>query len=119
MCFRKMEQEKSSSIHPAILVVDYVNVPKDNVTVVGSKQGYAVENCGIATLAGKDFMDLFTVLLHECRFGSSLEHGLPKYNLFITNPGKNALNKTEVNLLEAVVNYHNHIVEKGKQNQGG
>ncbi len=114
MCFRKMEQEKSNSIHPAILVVDYVNVPNDNVKVVGSKQGYAVENCGIATLAGKDFMDLFAVLLHECRFGSSLEHGLPKYDLFITNPGKKALDETEVKLLEAVVNYHNNIVEKGK-----
>ncbi len=107
MCFEKMEKEKQR------LYLDY------------QMEGYNLEFSNIETgsrrfvSAGVTFKDLFTTLSGECKFGTSIENREPAYELHLTYRGKVTLDKAEVNLLEAVVNYHNHLVEKGKQNHGG
>ena len=66
-----------------------------------------------------DFRDLWARVSVECGFGSEHEIEHPKYDLVIHPSAKSHLGEAGVNLLEALVTYHNHIVEQGKQNQGG
>jgi len=93
-----MESKKSEKT----LAIDYIH------------EGFVFEG----QHAGNDFRSLYDILLTKCSFMLASDH-MPAYRLYVTNEGKAALGEACVNLLEAVVNYHNHIVEKGNQNQGG
>jgi len=69
--------------------------------------------------ANRDFKHLLTALIGECSFGEPIGDERPLYDLSLTHGAIGALKPDEVKLLEIVVNYHNHIVEKGNQNRGG
>ena len=83
--------------------------------------GYNMEFTNIETgnrrfvSAGQIFRDLFTILLSECKFGTSIENREPAYELHLMYRGKATLDKAEIKLLEALVDYHNHTVEKGSR----
>ena len=97
-----MGQEKLEERVSCTLAIDYADI---------GKKGYIFVDGDRDFFCGNDFNELFTRFSVECGFGFAREHEYPKYELIIFDRAKPFLGEAGVKLLEAVVNYHNHVVE--------
>ena len=103
MCFRQEKMAKDKDY----LQVDFV-------------RGHYRVNSKTRHISGDGtILDLTTIILAHCKFGSEIKQGEPEYELQFSSQALKFLGKGEMACLDHIVTYHNRVVRSIKGNYGG